>query len=189
MITVVTGVPRSGTSLTMKMLDDSGIPAYFDGQTHQEINPYGSFETNVPIFDLSLYDGQCVKCFQVISIFDTPPSNYKIIMPYRDPEQIILSRIEAFKIKNRTDASIDKQISQISRQYRFLRFIIANRPDMQLLEIPYTDYFQKTSEVVDMISDFVGGIDKAKASAAVDPTYFKIRTRAEVLTQGEPING
>ena len=45
MITVVSGLPRSGTSLTMQMLVAGGIPALSDGlRTPDENNPKGYFE-------------------------------------------------------------------------------------------------------------------------------------------------
>ena len=44
-VTVVTGAPRSGTALMMRMLDAGGIPALTDGhRPPDEHNPGGYFE-------------------------------------------------------------------------------------------------------------------------------------------------
>ncbi len=44
-IVVVSGLPRSGTSMTMKMLEAGGVPIVTDGKrTADESNPKGYFE-------------------------------------------------------------------------------------------------------------------------------------------------
>ena len=45
MITIVSGLPRSGTSLLMQMLDAGGYPVLCDDERHaDEDNPRGYFE-------------------------------------------------------------------------------------------------------------------------------------------------
>ena len=45
MITIVSGLPRSGTSLMMQMLTAGGIPALTDGQRQADTdNPRGYYE-------------------------------------------------------------------------------------------------------------------------------------------------
>lgn len=171
--TIVTGIPRSGTSLTMKILNDGGIPAIYDPKIHADINPYGSFEARIDTIDFTKTDGKCVKVLGAQQIFNLPKGQYKVIMPVRDPEQIILSRKEAFKQKN-LPPNMEKQKTMLEIQYEFTRFVVKNM-GMELLEIPYDDYFNKSEEVVDKISAFVGGLDKDKALKAIDKNYYKIR--------------
>lgn len=48
MITVVTGLPRSGTSLAMQLLEAAGIPPYTDGQRLADTsNPQGYYEAEI----------------------------------------------------------------------------------------------------------------------------------------------
>lgn len=187
MITVVAGLPRSGTSMSMMMLDKGGIPAVHNPNIHQDINPYGSFEIGTMEWDLTKYNDKCVKALLPQVFAETPVGDYKIIMPVRDAEQIVLSRIVVFKTKNPTSAGIDKQKEQIERAYRFLKFVILARTDMQLLEIPYKDFFEKKQKVVDDVSNFLGvPFNKEEAVKAVDSEYFVIRTREEVLPKTVP---
>ena len=48
MITVVTGLPRSGTSLAMQLLEAAGIPPFTDGQRLADAsNPQGYYEAQI----------------------------------------------------------------------------------------------------------------------------------------------
>ena len=154
------------------ILDKWGIHAKHDPQINNKINPYGSFETGN--FE-NLPDGCSVKCLTANQLFDLPIGEYKVIMPVRDSEQIILSRREAFHAKQPV-RNLDLQKKMIDKQYKFIRFIVEHREDMELLEVPYDDYFNKTDETIQAISDFVGvPFDTEKAKEAIDPTYYKIR--------------
>jgi hypothetical protein len=180
MITIVSGVPRSGTSMTMMMLDRGGIVADQDPAIHADLNPYGSFETNRLGYDLTKFAGKSVKCMVAPILFDTPVDDYKIIMPLRNAEQVILSRIKAFKMKV-FPLNFDKQVEMVDRQYRFIKFVIKSRPDMKLLEIPYDDYFSKTRKVVNDISSFLEvNFNTIGAEMSVDPRSYKVRTKEEV---------
>ena len=183
MITIVTGQPRSGTSMTMMLLDKGGIPAEHSPNLNSNINPYGSFETTNFQGVIDKCNGKCIKCMTPQILFDVPEGDYKVIMPVRDPEQIIFSRIEAFKMK-KMPPNLDRQIGQIERHYRFIRFIISHRPDMQLLEIPYDDYFQKTDKVIGDISTFIGSkFDPVEGKKAIDPEYYEVRTKESVIAK------
>ena len=174
MIIIVSGVPRSGTSMTMRILDMGGISAFHDIEMHKGLNKYGCFERRNHDDDLNVYEGRCVKSLMPNALFATPKASYKVIMPVRDPEQVILSRM-------RNDMTLElfaKRVRQVSRMMDFLRFVIKSRDDMPLLEIPYEDYFTKTEEVVQRIADFVGvPFDKEKAILAVDKELYKVRTK------------
>lgn len=175
MLTIVTGQARTGTSLTMRLLDRGGVTAEHKPHVNDRLNPYGSFETDkrIPL----IADGKSVKCLNPTQLFDLPARDYKLIMPVRDPEQIILSRWDAFNIPNRP-MNLPLQIEMIEKHYRFIRFIASNRDDMTLLEIPYADYFEKTDETVANIAEFLGveSFNIEAAKTAIDPSLYKVRT-------------
>lgn len=184
MLTLVTGQPRTGTSLTMMILDRGGVTAEINHNINPNLNPYGSYETNKPIG--AILDGRSAKCLNPQHLFDVPPREYKVIMPVRDPEQIILSRWDAFNIAN-PPKNLSLHIAQIEKQYRFIRFIVANRPDMTMLEVPYDDYFENTDTTVDNIAEFLGvPFDTVAAKAAIDLSLYKVRTLPDGVTVDIP---
>jgi hypothetical protein len=168
--------------MSMMMLDRGGVTAEHEPSINAKLNPYGSFETS-RLANFAIPDGKSVKCLMPQQLFDVPEGQYKVVMPVRDPEQIIYSRVVKFNA-NKLPPNMEIQKQQIEKQYRFLRFIVNNRPDMELLEIPYDDYFQKTDEVAGRMADFVGRnkFNAEVAKTAVDPSYYEVRTREAVLT-------
>jgi hypothetical protein len=180
MISLVTGQPRTGTSLTMMILHNGGILAEHDTDINKKINPYGSFESRKRIIKKEQIEGKSYKCLTPLTLFDLPIAKYKVIMPIRDAEQIVYSRLEAFNSKM-FPQNMELQKEMIEKHYRFIRFIVNARTDMELLEIPYDDYFTKTIETVDIIADFIGlPFDKAKAISAVDMKHYQKRTKEEM---------
>lgn len=190
MITIVTGNPRSGTSMTMNILNDGGITAIQDPKIHSDLNPNGSFETNVSTVDFTKADGKSIKVLGAQQLFNLPVGDYKIILPVRDPQQVVLSRIEAFKQKViPPQISIDKQAEQVSKAYNFIRFVAEHRPDMTLLEVPFDEYYSKPAETVKKISDFVAvPFDKVEAVKAIDTTLYTVRTREDVINNLKPVD-
>jgi hypothetical protein len=88
-VVIVSGLPRSGTSMAMKMLDAAGVPLMVDGiRTADEDNPKGYYELeHVKTLDKGSDKGWVKdargKAVKIISFLlkDLPPDhNYKIIL-------------------------------------------------------------------------------------------------------------
>jgi len=170
---IVTGVPRSGTSMTMRMLMFGGIPLeanHIEG-SGTSFNKYGCFEKGDLDLDLKKYKGKAVKTFNPVVLHAMPKFKYKVIIPIRDTEQCLKSRHAAFKNKQISDSERLRIIGALT----LIKKILSERDDVEVLEIPYNDYFNKTSEVVARMAKFLDGFDAVKASSAVDHSLFKIR--------------
>ena len=104
--TIVSGVPRSGTSMTMRMLMFGGVElvANHTNNPGNSFNKYGCFEKGDLNLDLRVYEGKAVKTFNPVVLYTTPKFNYKVIIPIRDLEQCLLSRHSAFKNKEISDS-------------------------------------------------------------------------------------
>jgi hypothetical protein len=180
MITIVTGSPRGGTSMTMNILDEGGVKAIHNPLMHKNINPHGSFEISIDKVDFSTANGKCIKILGAEQIFNLPVGEYKVILPVRDAEQILLSRVEVFKTKQ-LPTNYDKQIKRINQHRDFLRFVINSRTDMELIEIPFEDYYLKPEATVKKIADFVDEeFDESKARECILTDSYKVRTKEEV---------
>jgi hypothetical protein len=169
---IVTGVPRSGTSMTMRMLQFGGIDIWCNPATMKptSFNKYGCFEKGDLSVDLTEYQGKAVKVLNPVVLYATPKFKYKVIIPIRDVEQILLSR----------QASLRRPLSgserlRVNGALGLIKKLISERDDMEVLEIPYEDYFNDTTGVVNRIKDFLGEFDVAKAVTAVDHDLYKVR--------------
>ncbi|MCK9370978.1 hypothetical protein M0R04_13795 [Candidatus Dojkabacteria bacterium] len=184
--TIVTGVPRSGTSMTMRILEMGGIPIIGNENMRlraeaPRINKYGcyehgSVEINKCKGDLMYYRGKAIKIWNAKLLKETPVGKYKVIIPMRDSKQVLYSQVSALHrdfsphVDNHNAEALKRRID-----------VIKSRSDMELLTIPYNDFFEKTEEVCQLIGDFIGeGFDVKNAIKAVDKTLFKVRTRESI---------
>lgn len=99
MITIVSGLPRSGTSLIMQMLEKGGMEILTDNvRKADESNPNGYFEyEKVKALQrdsswLGEADGKAVKVIVQLLKYLPPQYNYKIIIIERDIQEILRSQ-------------------------------------------------------------------------------------------------
>src|SRR5262245_36404912 len=98
-IIVVSGLPRSGTSLMMQMLDGGGIEVVTDNvRTADTDNPRGYYELEKVKrikHDASWLPETRGKAFKMVSqlLYDLPPTEcYRIIFMERDFDEMLLSQ-------------------------------------------------------------------------------------------------
>src|SRR5450432_3057856 len=98
-ITVVSGLPRSGTSLMMQMLAAGGMPLLTDQiRAPDQDNPRGYFEfERVKQIKrdqawLGSAVGKAVKIIHLL-LYDLPPNrNYRVIFMRRNIEEVLISQ-------------------------------------------------------------------------------------------------
>ena len=185
MITVVSGLPRSGTSLMMKMLDAAGIHPVQDGiREADEDNPKGYFELEKVKKlkeDSSWMPEAKGKAIKVISqlLFDLPAGfDYRIIFMRRNIEEILASqkkmlvRRGTFKEGGPTDAQMReimlKHVTQVLGW-------VEKQEGMKLLAVSYNEMFTKPEEHISRISEFLGGLDQDAMAGTIDPALYRNR--------------
>src|SRR6516165_1289807 len=98
-IVIVSGLPRSGTSLMMQMLDHGGVPVVTDHiRSADTDNPKGYYEfeqVKTIKRDTSWLPATRGKAFKMVSqlLYDLPPGEtYRIIFMERDLDEVLLSQ-------------------------------------------------------------------------------------------------
>ena len=98
-ILLVTGLPRSGTSLMMQILDKAGIEVLSDGNRESDIsNPEGYYEleavkkivTNNSF--LKGAEGKAIKIVAPLPLFIDQTLSYKVIFMKRSIEEVLKSQ-------------------------------------------------------------------------------------------------
>jgi hypothetical protein len=141
-ITVVTGLPRSGTSLMMQVLNRASIEILSDGIRQKDSsNPEGYYELEAVkgiVKDNSFLKnavGKAVKIVAPLPMFLDKSLNYRVIFMRRDIEEILKSQ-EIMLNKDQT-AERDKfaviYSNHIQKTYQFF----------ELNKIPFQDVFYK----------------------------------------------
>lgn len=138
MITIVTGLPRTGTSMTMQMLVAGGLPALVDANHNKadDLNPHGyvEYEAVKELKDKpELILGAEGKCLKIISewIFGLPAHCYDKDQMGQWPEYKVLMTARNL------DEVMDSQWIWIQRRWRWYLHLWAAAADREKVKLQY----------------------------------------------------
>jgi hypothetical protein len=177
-VIVVSGLPRSGTSMAMKMLEAGGVPIVTDGiRTADESNPKGYYELEqVKELDkngdtawLAATRGKAVKIISFLLTYLPDTYDYRVVFMNRDVDEVLASQNKMLVARGETGGSTDdaqmreaygKHLEKVSR---FLR----NRACFQTLQVAYRDVIENPAREAKRINEFLGGRLNVEQMAAV----------------------
>jgi hypothetical protein len=182
-IIIVSGLPRSGTSLMMQMLAQGGIEAVTDEiRAADTDNPRGYYEfekVKKIKEDVSWIPGTRGKVVKMVSqlLFDLPAGeSYRIIFMQRDLDEMLASQEKMLERLNRPAAPREEIKRAFVKHLDRLRGWLATQPNMQVLYVTYTDLIAGPSDQAQRVAEFLGGqLDVEAMAAAVDPTLYRNR--------------
>jgi hypothetical protein len=184
-ITVVSGLPRSGTSMMMKMLEAGGLAVLTDNQrTADEDNPRGYFEDErikrlaKDASWLSEARGKVIKVVSPLLKHLRREYRYRIVFVRRDlPEVLASQRQMLVRRGERTDAVSDEQMAAAYRKHLSdVEAWLKEQPNMDVLYVPYKDVVQSPAEHAQQINRFLGNrLDTARMVTAVDGSLYRQR--------------
>ncbi|MGA2722836.1 MAG: sulfotransferase domain-containing protein [Bryobacteraceae bacterium] len=184
-VTVVSGAPRSGTSLMMRMLAAGGIPALTDGRRPPDAhNPHGYFEYSPAkrlAEDASWIEaarGRAVKIIYRLLTHLPPRMSCRIIFMERDLEEVFASQRDMLLAQGNAAASQegDHLIPAMAAELRVVRDWLARQPGMPVLAVPYAEVVRDPLAWAHEVAHFLGaGLDEAAMAAAVDPSLYRHR--------------
>ena len=183
-ITVVSGLPRSGTSLMMQMLAAGGLPPMTDGQRVADAdNPRGYLEfervkqlktdkTWVPEAR-----GKVVKMVHLL-LKDLPLSGetYRVVWMRRRIEEVLASQKTMLLRQGRTPAALPpEQLARIfNSQMEDLERWMGAQPAFTFLPVHFHELVADPVGHAARINAFLGGaLDEAAMAGAVDPTLYR----------------
>jgi hypothetical protein len=188
-IIVVSGLPRSGTSMAMKMLEASGVPLLTDRhRPADESNPYGYFEFG-PVKDLERAGdqswlprarGKAVKIVSFLLTWLPETYDYRVLFMHRDLDEVIASqkamlvrRDEAAKSAADDDAMRRVYAEHLQQMERFM----ASRQCFRRLPINYRSVIEHPGAEALRICDFLSRprVDVEQMAAAIDPALYRNR--------------
>ncbi len=184
-IVVVSGLPRSGTSMMMQMLEAGGIKPFADFErTADEDNPRGYYELEaikkIKTQPDVLKDapGKVVKAIHML-LPDLPEEHeYKVVFMRRDLNEVIASQSKMLERSGKRGAALssDALTKVFEGQLAKVDAWIASRPNVQSLDIQHRTLIQNPTEVSQQIDTFLGaGMDTQAMAAVVDPTLYRNR--------------
>jgi hypothetical protein len=182
-ITVVSGVPRSGTSMMMSMLEAGGIPPLTDElRSPDESNPRGYYELErvKALKQDSAWVADAVgKVVKVVHVHvrDLPPGyEYRVVLMVRDLREVVTSQKTMLERRGKAGGDLaDERVMAIyAKQLADLRAWIDATPGFSRLDADYNRILADPRETVAGLDAFLGGGLNVQAMAqVVDPSLYR----------------
>lgn len=179
-IIVVTGLPRSGTSLMMQILDRAGIPILQDGKRESDIsNPKGYYELEAVkgiVQDNSFLDGaegEAVKIVAPLPLHMNTSNNYRVIFMRRDLEEILQSQEKMLNKDQTSEREKFRTIYEfhLKKTYRFFQ-----ENNIPYLDVSYNELMGNPTETLKTAVDFLNvDADPAVLAGVVSPELYRNR--------------
>jgi len=184
-VTIVSGLPRSGTSLVMQMLAAGGMPVITDGQrAADEHNPRGYFEleavkhTRTDHSWLALASGKAVKVIHLLLPHLPLDREYRVIFMQRDLVEVIASQRAMLQQQGRPAANLpDSKLAELfGNQLSQVRQWLAQNPNFRVLRLQHQEVIEMPLTAAQQIAAFLdNGLDPARMAAAVQPGLYRQR--------------
>jgi hypothetical protein len=186
-VTVVSGLPRSGTSMMMQMLAAGGMPVLADaGRPADEDNPRGYYELEAvkhtrrdPSWLLEA-PGKAVKIVHVL-LYDLPADRaYRILLMRRDLREVVASQRVMLGRRARPGAALtDEQLrTTFATQLQQLDGWLAQQAHLRVMPVPYAECVAQPAEWAARVDAFLGGgLDTVAMAAAVDVALHRQSAR------------
>jgi len=186
-IVVVSGLPRSGTSMAMKMLDAGGVPTLTDGiRAADESNPKGYFEfepvkaldKNGDISWLGSARGRAVKIISFLLTFLPETFDYRVIFMDRDIDEVLASQEKMLIARGEQDGPADAPHMRdayrrhLEKVERFLR----SRACFATLHVGYSGVIADPAREAQRIATFLDrDLDVERMAAVADRALYRNR--------------
>ncbi|MGO9230510.1 MAG: alkaline phosphatase family protein [Bryobacteraceae bacterium] len=184
---VVTGLPRSGTSMLMQMLAAGGMGVLSDGlRAADEDNPRGYLEYELVknlLRDskwLFRARGKAIKVVAPLIAALPPGLACRAILIERDLDEVLDSQERMLVRLNRPLVATPERRRMLKDEYARtldrVKAALTGRPGTQLLVIEHSDAICHPLVTAEKVNRFFGcGLDVAKMAAAIDPTLHRNR--------------
>jgi hypothetical protein len=187
MITIVSGLPRSGTSLMMQMLEAGGLPLLSDGERKADPdNPKGYLEweriKQLPK-DASIIaeaEGKVVKVISQLLLSLPEGHDYRVIFMQRPLPEVMKSQDKM--LRRRGTYQPDADTSPIERAFqRHLVEVnqwLAGKPHVKVLRVHYHRVLREAGAVAEEVSKFLGApLDVSAMAQQVDGNLYRNRMK------------
>jgi hypothetical protein len=185
-IVIVSGLPRSGTSMMMKMLESAGLAALTDNlRTADESNPKGYYEfarvmrLKAGDFDwLAEAQGKVVKIISALLEYLPNQYQYRIIFMRRNMNEILSSQRQMLIRNGKQDDDVsDGKLAELYENHlKAIEAWLEQQPNMSTIYVSYNEILQDPLPHIDRINQFLGrNLDTKTMLKVVDQNLYRER--------------
>ena len=186
-VVVVSGLPRSGTSMLMGMISAGGLETVVDGiRGADDDNPRGYYELERVKgldkgADISWLDDARGKCVKVISfLLQYLPSahHYKIVFVRRNLQEVLASQRKMLERRGESggDAGDEEMAKMFAAHLAHAERQLAARPNCEVLYVDHRRTLDTPREVATRVSRFLDDrLDVEQMTQVVDRRLYRNR--------------
>jgi hypothetical protein len=184
-IVVVSGLPRSGTSMMMRMLQAGGVPTVVDGIRAADVsNPNGYFEFEaVKGLDkdgdrswLPEARGKAVKIISFLLTWLPESYDYRVIFMHRDLDEVLASQRAMLERRGEPASEDGRSRALYEEHLRQVERFLAGRDCFRQLPVRYAEAVADPAGTAARVAAFLDRpLDQAAMARAVDGALYRNR--------------
>ena len=187
MITIVSGLPRSGTSLMMQMLDAGGLPVLSDGERKADTdNPKGYLEwerikqlpKNPGI--IAEAEGKVVKAVSEFIMWLPSSHGYRIIFMQRPLPEVLKSQDEMLRRRGNAESIGNTSAIEEAFQRHLIEVNqwLAGKSNVKVARVHYHRVLREPKPVAEEVAAFLGTtLDIEAMVRQVDGSLYRNRLK------------
>jgi len=185
-IVIVSGLPRSGTSMMMKVLEAGGLPVIIDGlRSADKDNPEGYYEYE-RVKELDKGDtawvadapGKAVKVISALLEYLPSDYQYRVIFMNRKIEEVLNSQRKMLVHRGENvDAVNDAEMADLFAKHLVkVKSWLRVQPNFSVLEVDYNAMLQSPERYTGMVNQFIdNALDEPAMAQVINPTLYRNR--------------
>jgi len=184
-IIIVSGLPRSGTSMMMRMLAEGGLPILTDElRRADDDNPNGYLELEVVrqlkqgnFAWLKEANGKVVKVISALLEYLPKDYQYKVIFMERDPRETLVSQKKMLDHRGQiSKLSDDEMEQQFYTHLAAMKPWLVRQPNMEVLYVNYNVLMAEPIPFCEKVTEFLGlPLNRAQMLAVPDNQLYRNR--------------
>ena len=188
-IVVVSGLPRSGTSMMMKILSEGGLLPVTDAlRTADEDNPEGYYELESVkqmaagnVEWLSDAGGKVVKVISALLEHLPSQYSYKVIFMEREIKEILASQRKMLARRNKESQVDDAEMeAQFRKHLSVVKPWLARQSNMDVRYVSYNSLMRDPKPLCHQVRDFIGfDLDLSKMLAVPSKELYRNRASTD----------
>ena len=187
MITIVSGLPRSGTSLMMQMLAAGGMSILSDGERQADLdNPRGYFEweriKQLPKEPDCIVEaeGKVVKVISQLLLALPAGHDYRVIFMQRPLAEVLASQDQMLHRRGTFDPRVDTStlVKGFQNHLYEVNTWLNNRPNLKVMRLHYHHVLSGPKEIAEKLAQFLEfPLDLEATVRQVDGKLYRQRAK------------
>jgi hypothetical protein len=187
MITIVSGLPRSGTSLMMQMLAAGGMPILSDGERQADVdNPRGYLEweriKQLPKDPACIAEaeGKAVKVISLLLLSLPEGHEYRVVFMQRPLAEVLASQDVMLHHRGTAKSSPDKSVIAAAFEKNLLAVNawLDSKPYVKTVRFSYHEVLRDAENISQKLAQFLGiDLNVEAMTHQVDATLYRNRSQ------------